>query len=117
MPAYGLYSGLITTPGGTPEYSVDRIASNATINDVAKVAGVSPSTVSRAFSQPGRVSFATACHGGENSGASPCRWLWARGHQRHPHWINDPAKSKASRVPWSAETTRCFWFVSWERFT
>ncbi|QJS16672.1 LacI family DNA-binding transcriptional regulator [Corynebacterium glutamicum] len=34
--------------------------SKATIYDVAKVAGVSPSTVSRAFSQPGRVSFSTA---------------------------------------------------------
>lgn len=31
-----------------------------TIYDVAKVAGVSPSTVSRALSRPGRVSFATA---------------------------------------------------------
>lgn len=32
----------------------------ATIYDVARVAGVSPSTVSRVFSQPGRVSFNTA---------------------------------------------------------
>ena len=32
----------------------------ATIYDVAEVAGVSPSTVSRAFSRPGRVSTATA---------------------------------------------------------
>lgn len=32
----------------------------ATIYDVARLAGVSPSTVSRAFSQPGRVSFKTA---------------------------------------------------------
>ena len=34
--------------------------SDATIYDVAKVAGVSPSTVSRAFSRPGRVSAQTA---------------------------------------------------------
>lgn len=33
-----------------------------TIYDVAKVAGVSPSTVSRAFSRPGRVSARTAQH-------------------------------------------------------
>lgn len=39
--------------GSTPQ-------SKATIYDVAKAAGVSPSTVSRAFSQPGRVSFSTA---------------------------------------------------------
>lgn len=32
----------------------------ATIYDVARVAGVSPSTVSRAFTQPGRVSYKTA---------------------------------------------------------
>lgn len=35
-------------------------ASDATIYDVARVAGVSPSTVSRAFSRPGRVSAQTA---------------------------------------------------------
>ncbi|HSN42628.1 MAG TPA: LacI family DNA-binding transcriptional regulator, partial [Propionibacteriaceae bacterium] len=34
--------------------------SDATIYDVAKAAGVSPSTVSRAFSRPGRVSAQTA---------------------------------------------------------
>ena len=34
--------------------------SDATIYDVARVAGVSPSTVSRAFSRPGRVSAQTA---------------------------------------------------------
>ncbi|WP_300082113.1 LacI family DNA-binding transcriptional regulator [Propioniciclava sp.] len=36
--------------------------SDATIYDVARVAGVSPSTVSRAFSRPGRVSAKTADH-------------------------------------------------------
>ncbi len=40
---------------GPPERAV-------TIYDVAKVAGVSPSTVSRAFSRPGRVSARTAQH-------------------------------------------------------
>ena len=34
--------------------------SDATIYDVARVAGVSPSTVSRTFSRPGRVSAQTA---------------------------------------------------------
>jgi DNA-binding LacI/PurR family transcriptional regulator len=37
-------------------------ASEPTIYDVARVAGVSPSTVSRALSKPGRVSFKTAEH-------------------------------------------------------
>ncbi|WP_040161372.1 LacI family DNA-binding transcriptional regulator [Nigerium massiliense] len=38
----------------------DENRGDATIYDVAKVAGVSPSTVSRAFSRPGRVSAQTA---------------------------------------------------------
>ena len=33
-----------------------------TVYDVAKAAGVAPSTVSRAFSRPGRVSAQTAAH-------------------------------------------------------
>lgn len=44
------------TAGGTAGTG----GSDATIYDVAKVAGVSPSTVSRAFSRPGRVSAQTA---------------------------------------------------------
>ncbi|WP_347347784.1 LacI family DNA-binding transcriptional regulator [Nigerium sp.] len=40
--------------------AADGSGSDATIYDVAKVAGVSPSTVSRAFSRPGRVSAQTA---------------------------------------------------------
>lgn len=46
--SYG--SGVHTSEGG----------SDATIYDVARVAGVSPSTVSRAFARPGRVSAHTA---------------------------------------------------------
>ena len=38
----------------------DRRAAGPTIYDVAKAAGVAPSTVSRAFSRPGRVNSATA---------------------------------------------------------
>ncbi len=38
----------------------DRISDRATIYDVARLAGVATSTVSRALSQPGRVSFRTA---------------------------------------------------------
>lgn len=38
----------------------DGVEQQPTIYDVARAAGVSPSTVSRAFSQPGRVSFKTA---------------------------------------------------------
>lgn len=45
---------MVTSPGET--------GSDATIYDVAKAAGVSPSTVSRAFSRPGRVSAQTAEH-------------------------------------------------------
>ena len=37
-------------------------AAEPTIYDVARVAGVSPSTVSRALSKPGRVSYKTAEH-------------------------------------------------------
>ena len=33
---------------------------SATIYDIARIAGVAPSTVSRALSKPGRVSFQTA---------------------------------------------------------
>ena len=36
--------------------------SEPTINDVARAAGVAPSTVSRALTKPGRVSFKTAEH-------------------------------------------------------
>lgn len=38
------------------------MSADATIYDVAKAAGVAPSTVSRAFSRPGRVSSRTAAH-------------------------------------------------------
>ncbi|MEV6904283.1 LacI family DNA-binding transcriptional regulator [Amycolatopsis sp. NPDC051372] len=34
----------------------------ATLTDVARVAGVAPSTVSRAFTKPGRVNAATCEH-------------------------------------------------------
>src|SRR5215216_821806 len=39
-----------------------RAGSAPTIYDVARAAGVAPSTVSRAFSRPGRVNAATAEH-------------------------------------------------------
>lgn len=45
---------------GDPESSRESSRSTPTIYDVAKAAGVAPSTVSRAFSRPGRVNAATA---------------------------------------------------------
>lgn len=44
------------------EAELGRAPRSPTINDVAKAAGVAPSTVSRAFSRPGRVSFETSEH-------------------------------------------------------
>ena len=40
----------------------DDKATEPTIYDVARAAGVAPSTVSRALTKPGRVSFRTAEH-------------------------------------------------------
>ncbi|WP_228488910.1 LacI family DNA-binding transcriptional regulator [Raineyella fluvialis] len=48
----------MAVPGDDP--STDAIPGIPTIYDVAREAGVSPSTVSRALSRPGRVSFDTA---------------------------------------------------------
>jgi len=45
-------------PSGKEPAAMDRV----TISDVARVAGVATSTVSRALSQPGRVSYQTAEH-------------------------------------------------------
>jgi LacI family transcriptional regulator, repressor for deo operon, udp, cdd, tsx, nupC, and nupG len=48
-------------PGGSPEMvQPGRRGGGPTIYDVARAAGVAPSTVSRAFSRPGRVNAATA---------------------------------------------------------
>ena len=48
--------------GDSEADTVDALASRPTIYEVARVAGVAPSTVSRALSRPGRVSFKTAEH-------------------------------------------------------
>ena len=48
--------------GDSEADTVDALAGRATIYEVARVAGVAPSTVSRALSRPGRVSFKTAEH-------------------------------------------------------
>ena len=48
--------------GDTDEGETRGSAARVTIYDVAKAAGVAPSTVSRALSQPGRVRFETAEH-------------------------------------------------------
>lgn len=50
------------TPGDEPPDIGRALANPATIYDVARVAGVATSTVSRALSHPGRVSFKTAEH-------------------------------------------------------
>ena len=51
-----------------------RAGRDATIYDVARAAGVAPSTVSRAFSRPGRVNAATA----ERIRRSPTSWATGR---------------------------------------
>lgn len=50
------------TGGDERDQGQDRVGSRPTIYDVARVAGVATSTVSRALSSPGRVSFRTAEH-------------------------------------------------------
>ena len=54
-------SGMGDEAAGPPRSGTPR-AGRPTIYDVAKAAGVATSTVSRALSHPGRVSFATAEH-------------------------------------------------------
>lgn len=49
-----------TTPGSSPNTSSPNVRKAVTIRDVARLVGVSPSTVSRAFARPGRVSAETA---------------------------------------------------------
>ena len=64
--------------------------SDATIYDVARVAGVSPSTVSRAFSRPGRVSAQTA----ERIRTEPSHALYGFGG--HHDWRLPTIKELAS---------------------
>ena len=56
-------TGAHVAPGeSSPDSSPDDHGTQVTIYDVAAAAGVAPSTVSRALSKPGRVSFSTAEH-------------------------------------------------------
>lgn len=59
MEPSSVLTGSVSEPGGA---AAKRLSPQVTIYDVAEAAGVSPSTVSRVFSRPGRVSARMAEH-------------------------------------------------------